>query len=172
VRLRARPTVAGSIGLCQLLESSEEKTIHIPIFVSSANTIGQGLKLCAHKRELIVVNTKIKPIMVPVFIPLVLVGDDRNISVTTILKVQRGKLGLFANKCTINKTFYLQRLVMNNMDSDNVCRGRTHRHCLSGPHINTKSKNGIRGEVMKTHPETPKNGDDSSVERKMKSSSK
>jgi hypothetical protein len=53
--------------------------------------------LCAHKRELFVINGVIKPVMVPVFIPLILVGSDRNIGVSTILEVQRGKLGLFAN---------------------------------------------------------------------------
>jgi hypothetical protein len=119
--------------------------IRISIFVSSANTLGHGIKLCAHKRELFVINSTINPIMVPVFIPLVLVGNDRNISVTTILEIQRGKLGLFAKKCTtINKMFYLQRLVMHSMNYDKVHSGRTHRYCLAGPHITTKLKNGIR----------------------------
>jgi hypothetical protein len=79
------------------LESNEKKKVCISIFVGGASTLSQILKLCANKRELFIVTIIVKLIVVPVLIPHILVANNRNIGVTTILEVQRGKLGFVTN---------------------------------------------------------------------------
>jgi NADH:ubiquinone oxidoreductase subunit K len=95
--------------------------------------------LGAKERELFIINSVIEPVMIPVIILLILVRNKRNISVTMILEVQRGKLGLFANKNTIN-TFNLQRLMMNGVYLDEIGSSGTHKHHLTGPHIHAKPR--------------------------------
>jgi hypothetical protein len=63
------------------LESNEKKTVCISIFVGSANALRQILKLCANKRELFIINSIVKPIVIPVLILLILVANNKNIGV-------------------------------------------------------------------------------------------
>jgi hypothetical protein len=95
--------------------------------------------LGAKEMELFIINSVIEPVMIPVIILLILVRNNRNISVTMILEVHRGKLGLFVNKNTIN-TFNLQRLMMNGVYPDEIGSSGTHRHHLIGPHIHAKPR--------------------------------
>jgi hypothetical protein len=57
--------------------------------------------LSTDERELFVLNGVVKLVMIPVFIPLVLVANNRNLSVAAIFEVERSKLHFFANQCTI-----------------------------------------------------------------------
>jgi hypothetical protein len=57
--------------------------------------------LSTDERELFVLNGVVKLVMIPVFIPLVLVANNRNLSVAVIFEVERSKLHFFANQSTI-----------------------------------------------------------------------
>lgn len=60
------------------------------------------------KGKFFILNYVVKPVMILVFIPLVLVVDNMHIDITAILEIERSKLGLFANKGTISKTLLLK----------------------------------------------------------------
>lgn len=89
------------IGIRPLLESSEEKTIRVTILICNFNALRWIFKLSTDERELFVLNAVVKLVMIPVFIPLVLVANNRNLSVAAIFEVERSKLHFFANQCTI-----------------------------------------------------------------------
>jgi hypothetical protein len=66
------------------LEISEEKMISIAILIGSTYTLRQILKLSADKGKLFILNGVVKPVMIPIFIPLILIANNWNFSVTTI----------------------------------------------------------------------------------------
>jgi hypothetical protein len=66
------------------LEISEEKMISIAILIGSTYALRQILKLSADKGKLFILNGVVKPVMIPIFIPLILIANNWNFSVTTI----------------------------------------------------------------------------------------
>jgi hypothetical protein len=112
---RSQAASGPSIGLRKFLESSEEKTIQVAIFVSSANALWQILKLSTNKG-----NRMVEPVIITVFVPFVLVADNRHIKITTILKIDRSKLSFFANKGTISDPIHFYRLMMHGVHSQEL----------------------------------------------------
>jgi hypothetical protein len=58
--------------------------ISIAILIGSTYTLRQILKLSADKGKLFILNGVVKPVMIPIFIPLILIANNWNFSVTTI----------------------------------------------------------------------------------------
>jgi hypothetical protein len=164
--------IASSIGLRKFLESGEKNTIYIPIFIRSANALRKILKLSTNKGKLFVLNCIVEPVMIPVFIPFVLITNNMNIDITAILELERSKLGHFANKSTISDLIHLQRLMVHCVHPHKIGSRGGHSHCLASPHANTKPKNDIRSEMVKIHLKVPKSGNNSPIKGEVKSSSK
>jgi hypothetical protein len=85
----------------------------------------------------------VKLVVVPIIFPLVYLTNNRHFGITVILEVQCSKLSLFTNKSTVYTTLKLLRLMMYNVNPNEVSHTRGDAHSLGAPHIQTQAKNSI-----------------------------
>jgi hypothetical protein len=80
--------------------------IYVSILIGGTNALGQILKLSTNKGKFFMFDYVVEPVMIPVFIPFVIVANNRHIDITAILEVERSKLHFFVNKGTISDSIH------------------------------------------------------------------